>query len=237
MSVIAHPWLTGADTQAVFDLLEDGEHIVFAVGGCVRDALLGRPVADVDMTTDAKPARVMALAEAAGMKAIPTGIDHGTVTLISGGQSYEVTTLRRDLETDGRHARVGFGASVAEDARRRDFTMNALYADRRGAVTDPVGGLPDLRAGRVRFVGDPVAAVAGAVASQGTGIGYTIPVKGGAGRAGRSGAFLRFSRGEDRRGHGQHAGSDHGGCNRRSAPLLPTVCPVHAGQGPVGPDV
>lgn len=154
MTVIRERWLTSPATQAVFDLLEQGGHLAWAVGGCVRDALLGRPVADVDLTTDAPPDRVMALAKAAGIKAIPTGVDHGTVTLISGEESYEVTTLRRDLETDGRHATVAFGASVDADAQRRDFTMNALYADRHGAVTDPVDGLPDLHAGRVRFVGD-----------------------------------------------------------------------------------
>ena len=154
MTVIRDPWLNNPVTQAVFDLLERGDHLVLAVGGCVRDTLLGRAVSDVDLTTDAHPERVMALAKTAGIKAIPTGIDHGTVTLISDGQSYEVTTLRSDLATDGRHATVAFGASVDADAQRRDFTMNALYADRLGAVKDPVGGLPDLRAGRVRFVGD-----------------------------------------------------------------------------------
>ncbi|WP_238941315.1 CCA tRNA nucleotidyltransferase [Jannaschia sp. Os4] len=136
-------------------LLEDGGHAAHAVGGCVRDALLGVPVHDIDLTTDARPERVIALAETAGLRAVPTGIDHGTVTLVVDGAPYEVTTYRRDVETDGRRAVVAFADDLSEDARRRDFTMNALYADRRGAVTDPVGGLPDLEARHVRFIGTP----------------------------------------------------------------------------------
>ncbi len=125
------------------------------VGGCVRDALLGRTVSDVDVATTLRPDAVTAALVAAGVKAIPTGIDHGTVTAATEGHVLEITTLRRDVETDGRHAVVAFTDDWAEDAARRDFTMNALYADADGAVSDPTGaGLRDLRAGRVAFVGD-----------------------------------------------------------------------------------
>ena len=108
------------------------------VGGCVRNALLGRPVADVDMATDAEPRTVMALAAAAGLHPVPTGLDHGTVTVVSDGRPFEVTTFRRDVETFGRRAAVAFSADLAEDASRRDFTMNALYAEPDGAVVDPL---------------------------------------------------------------------------------------------------
>ena len=151
-------WLTRPATQTVFAAL--GGHRVLAVGGCVRNALMGRPVADVDMATDALPAQVVAAVEAAGLKAVPTGIDHGTVTVVSDGIPHEVTTFRRDVETDGRHAVVAYATDVAEDAARRDFTMNALYCTADGRVIDPLGGLPDLQAGRVRFVGEPAARIA-----------------------------------------------------------------------------
>jgi poly(A) polymerase len=152
---IADTWLTAPPAQAVCALLTGGGHQAFFVGGCVRDALLGRPVADIDLATDARPDRVVALARAAGVKAVPTGVEHGTVTLVAAGHPFQVTTFRRDVETFGRHATVAFADSIDEDAARRDFTMNALYACPDGTVADPLGGLPDLRAGRVRFVGDP----------------------------------------------------------------------------------
>ncbi len=125
-----------------------------AVGGAVRNALLGRPITDIDIATPAAPDAVIATARAAGLQAIPTGIEHGTVTIVAGGQPFEVTTLRRDIATDGRRAVVAFTSDWAEDARRRDFTMNALYCDATGGVHDPVGGYRDLVAGRVRFIGD-----------------------------------------------------------------------------------
>jgi tRNA nucleotidyltransferase/poly(A) polymerase len=139
----------------VFACLNREGFEVRAVGGAVRNALLGRPVTEVDFATTAKPEDVTRLAAQAGIKTVPTGIAHGTVTLIAGGVPFEVTSLRRDVETDGRHATVAFGTDWAEDARRRDFTMNALYADAQGKVHDPLGALSDLRDGRVRFVGDP----------------------------------------------------------------------------------
>ena len=156
---IAAEWLTGPDARAVTGLLTEAGHQALFVGGCVRNAVLGAPVQDLDLATDARPDRVMALAEAAGLKAVPTGIEHGTVTLIHAHHPIEVTTYRADIETHGRHATVRFSTDVAEDAARRDFTMNALYADPTGRIVDPLGGLPDLRARRLRFVGDATARV------------------------------------------------------------------------------
>lgn len=155
MTRVGGPWLSDPATQAVLAMLAGGGHLALVVGGCVRNALLGEPVADVDIATDADPARVMDLAVAAGLRAVPTGVAHGTVTVIAGGRGYEVTALRRDAEGFGRHARVEFGADLAQDAARRDFTMNALYAQADGTVIDPLGGLADTLARRVRFVGKP----------------------------------------------------------------------------------
>lgn len=152
MTRIEADWLTTPETQRVFGALVDAGFQAFAVGGCVRDSLMGVPVKDIDLATNAVPDRVMALGDAAGFHVVPTGIDHGTVTLVSGGVAHEVTTYRRDVETDGRRATVAFAESIDEDARRRDFTMNALYADRDGAVHDPIGGLVDLKSRRVRFI-------------------------------------------------------------------------------------
>ncbi|MFC3629040.1 CCA tRNA nucleotidyltransferase [Paracoccus angustae] len=150
------PWLLQDPAlRSVLDAIEAGGHRAWLVGGAVRNALLEMPVEDVDLATDALPDGVVRLARAAGLKPVPTGIDHGTVTVVVGGRGFEVTTLRRDVETDGRRAVVAFSDDLAQDARRRDFTMNALYADRGGAVIDLVGGLDDLRARRIRFVGDP----------------------------------------------------------------------------------
>lgn len=140
--------------KTVFDVLDrDGEQARM-VGGVVRNALLGLPVADIDIATTASPEEVMRRAEAAGLRALPTGIDHGTVTLLVDHKPFEVTTLREDIDTDGRHAIVRFGRDFAHDAQRRDFTMNALYARADGTVDDYVGGLVDLAARRVRFIGD-----------------------------------------------------------------------------------
>ena len=148
------PWLAAASARAVCDAIGAGGHQSFYVGGCVRNALLGVAASDVDMSTSATPEQVIALAEAAGLKPIPTGIEHGTITVVSDGIGYEVTTFRRDVETDGRRAVVAFSDDIADDARRRDFTMNAIYADAGGMIVDPLGGLDDLRARRVRFIDD-----------------------------------------------------------------------------------
>lgn len=147
------PWLCGAETRAVLDALSSDGFDARVVGGAVRNALMGLPVKDVDIATTAPPQDAIRLAEAAGLKAVATGIDHGTVTVVANHQPFEVTTLRRDVETDGRHARVAFTTDWREDAARRDFTINALYCDALGAVHDPLGGYPDLAARRVRFIG------------------------------------------------------------------------------------
>lgn len=151
---VAGDWLEHRGTQALCAALEDAGQRALLVGGCVRNSLLRVPVADVDIATDATPETVTNIAERAGFKVVPTGLDHGTVTVIAEGRPHEVTTFRRDVETDGRRAVVAYSPLIKDDAARRDFTMNALYADRHGSVIDPMGGLPDLLARRVRFVGD-----------------------------------------------------------------------------------
>ncbi len=148
-------WLERESTRAVLALLNRDGHEARAVGGSVRNALMGMPVTDVDVATTATPDEVMRLAEAAGVKAVDTGSEHGTVTLVPDHEPIEVTTLREDVETYGRHARVTFTRDWASDARRRDFTMNALYAGPDGTVFDPLGGYADLKARRVRFIGNP----------------------------------------------------------------------------------
>ncbi len=150
-------WLTSPATAAVFDALEaaGGPGCARFVGGSVRNALVGRPVDDFDIATRLLPEQSMAALKAAGIKVVPTGLAHGTVTAVSGKKPYEITTLRRDVETDGRRAVVAFTDDWAEDAARRDFRLNALYADRTGAIFDPTGaGVEDALAGRVVFVGD-----------------------------------------------------------------------------------
>lgn len=149
-------WLDRPDTKRVFAALNGAGGETRAVGGAVRDALLGLPVSDVDFATAIPPEKVMARARKVGLKAVPTGMAHGTVTVVADGTSFEVTTLRRDVETFGRHATVAFTEDWTEDAQRRDFTLNALYAGADGTVFDPLGGYADLAAGRVRFIGDPV---------------------------------------------------------------------------------
>ena len=151
-------WLTDPATTAVLDALEAAGRpgCVRFVGGCVRNAVMGRAIADIDLATALEPPVVVTALEAAGLKSVPTGLEHGTVTAVSGGRGFEITTLRRDVETDGRRAVVAFTDDWAEDAARRDFTLNALYADRSGRVFDPTGlGVAAARAGRIVFVGDP----------------------------------------------------------------------------------
>lgn len=155
MTKVTGDWLTQPATRRVCTMLTQAGHQAWFVGGCVRNALLGAQVGDLDLCTDAHPERVIALAKAAGIKVVPTGIDHGTVTLVVDKTPFEVTTFRRDVATDGRRATVAFSDNMTDDARRRDFTMNALYAAPDGTVADPLGGLPDLHARRVRFIEDP----------------------------------------------------------------------------------
>ena len=151
-------WMTAPACAAVLDALEaaGGADCARFVGGCVRNALLNRPVDDIDIATVLTPDQVVAALKAGGLRAVPTGIEHGTVTAISQSQPFEITTLRRDVSTDGRRASVAFTLDWAEDAARRDFTLNALYAGRDGTIHDPTGhGVADGRAGRIVFVGDP----------------------------------------------------------------------------------
>jgi poly(A) polymerase len=150
------PWLLHPDTQAVFLLLDGEGRRTRAVGGIVRDTLLGieRPGRDIDLATELWPEEVMARASAHGIPAYPTGIAHGTVTLRHGSLVVEVTTLREDVETDGRHAVVRFGTDWRRDAERRDFTINALYADMAGGLFDPLGAAGDLVEPTIRFIGD-----------------------------------------------------------------------------------
>ncbi|MEZ5750524.1 MAG: CCA tRNA nucleotidyltransferase [Paracoccaceae bacterium] len=157
---VSGDWLSNPRTQSVLSMLDSAGFTALVVGGCVRNALIGEPVADVDIATDALPETVSDLAQKAGLRAVATGIEHGTVTVVSGGEGFEVTSFRRDLHTDGRHAQVAFSADLAQDAARRDFTMNALYARADGTVLDPLGGVQDAIDRRLRFVGDPQARIA-----------------------------------------------------------------------------
>ncbi len=144
----------GGLTRVIAVLSADGGAVRY-VGGAVRDTLLGLPVTDVDLATPQRPQEVVRRLESAGIKAVPTGIAHGTITAVADGKPYEVTTLRRDVATDGRRATVAFADDWREDASRRDFTINALYANpATGAITDYFGGLDDLAARHVRFIGD-----------------------------------------------------------------------------------
>lgn len=153
MTLAAEPWLRDPATQNVCAALTAKGAQALFVGGCVRNALMGVPVSDIDIATDATPEQVLTLAKAAGIKAIPTGIEHGTVTLVQNQIPHEVTTFRKDVATDGRRAVVAFSTDIAEDAARRDFTMNAIYARPDGTIVDPLGGMADLVARRVRFIG------------------------------------------------------------------------------------
>ncbi|MDB5456437.1 MAG: Polynucleotide adenylyltransferase region, partial [Caulobacter sp.] len=151
------PWMALPPTRAVIAALEarGGEGCARFVGGCVRNSLMRQPIDDIDIATVLTPDEITEALTAAGLRAVPTGVDHGTVTAIAGGKPYEITTLRRDVDTDGRHAVVAFTDDWAQDAARRDFRFNALYLDGAGTVYDPTGqGVADAEAGRVVFVGD-----------------------------------------------------------------------------------
>lgn len=151
-------WLSDPDVVRVMTALEaaGGPDVARFVGGCVRNALIGRPIDDIDIATRLHPEATMEALKAAGLRAVPTGLAHGTVTAVTGGRGFEITTLRRDVTTDGRNATVAFTDDWAEDAARRDFCLNALYADRAGQVFDPTGeGVADALSGRIVFVGEP----------------------------------------------------------------------------------
>src|SRR5207302_4140438 len=164
VKIAPQPWMRAAPTRALLKALGNAGIETRFVGGCVRDALLGRPIADVDLATPARPEEIIAALQKARIKVVPTGIEHGTVTAVFNSPApprhFEITTLRRDVETYGRRARVAFDADWAEDAARRDFTINAIYLDPDGTLHDPVGGVADLEAHRVRFVGEPARRIA-----------------------------------------------------------------------------
>lgn len=159
-SVAGESWFKDEALRRVLSLLnaDGGEGRV--VGGAVRNSLMGLPVADIDIATTLLPQTVLERALAAGIKAVPTGIAHGTVTLVIDGKPFEITTLRRDVETDGRHAQVAFSDDWQADAERRDLTINALYARDDGEVVDMVGGLADLEVRNIRFIGDAATRIA-----------------------------------------------------------------------------
>lgn len=159
MSLSQAPWLSDPAIVRLFEAAKARGGEIRFVGGCVRDALIGRRLGDYDLATTLPPQAVLDLAKVLTIKAVPTGLAHGTVTLVMDGKPYEVTTLRRDVATNGRHAEVAFTDDWQEDAARRDFTMNALYCDQDGRVYDYFGGLDDAKAGRVRFIGSPEARI------------------------------------------------------------------------------
>jgi poly(A) polymerase len=202
----AQPWMTEPATQRVVAALAEGGADPWFVGGAVRDALLGRPIGDIDIATPAAPERVIELLGRRGIKVVPTGIAHGTVTAIVPPRHFEITTLRRDVETYGRHARVAFGADRAADAARRDFTMNAIFLAPDGAIDDPVGGLSDLEARRVGFVGDPATRIAEDVLR-----------------------ILRYYRFEARFGNGTGEAAARAAC-RAAADLLPLLSAERVAQ-------
>ncbi|CDX28582.1 Polynucleotide adenylyltransferase region [Mesorhizobium plurifarium] len=152
-------WLAEKHLQKLLAALKQGGEEARVAGGAVRNALIGQPVADIDIAATTMPEETIRRAAAAGFKTVPTGIEHGTVTVIAGGKPYEVTTLRADVETDGRRAKVIFGRDWKADAERRDFTINALYAEADGTIVDLVGGIADIEARRLRFIGDAEARI------------------------------------------------------------------------------
>src|ERR1700710_1408014 len=149
------PWLSSGPAARVLELLGGNGEEARVVGGAVRNALLNIPIGDIDIATTALPDEVIRRARAAGIKSVPTGLTHGTVTLVVESQPFEVTTLREDIETFGRKAKVAFGRDWVRDAQRRDFTINGLSVGADCTVHDHVGGLEDIEAKRVRFIGDP----------------------------------------------------------------------------------
>jgi poly(A) polymerase len=204
--IAPQPWMVEPATCAVLAALFAGGVEARFVGGSVRDALLGKRIGDIDIATPASPERVIDLLEKAGIKVVPTGLAHGTVTAVVPPRHFEITTLRRDVETYGRRARVAFDADWAADAARRDFTINAIFLTPDGTLHDPVGGLVDLRARRVRFVGDPATRIAEDVLR-----------------------LLRYYRFEARFGNGAGDGPARAAC-RAAAHSLPTLSAERVAQ-------
>jgi poly(A) polymerase len=152
-------WLADKHLQRLLAALAEGGEEARIAGGAVRNTLMGQPVADIDIATTCLPVETIRRAEAQGFKPVPTGIEHGTITVVAGGKPYEITTLRADVETDGRRAKVSFGRDWKLDAGRRDFTINALYAEADGTIVDLVGGIADIEARQLRFIGDAEARI------------------------------------------------------------------------------
>ena len=200
------PWMMEPATRRLLAALDEARIAARFVGGCVRDTLLGLEIGDIDIATPTRPQEVMAGLAKAAIKTVPTGIEHGTVTAVVPPRHYEITTLRRDVETYGRRAKVAFDADWAEDAGRRDFTINAIYLDPDGTIHDPVGGLADLQARRVRFVGDAAQRIAEDVLR-----------------------LLRYYRFEARFGTGEGDAAARAAC-REAAPLLPTLSAERVAQ-------
>ncbi len=144
-----------AGWREICGVLEDAGHDVFLVGGCVRDSILGRPIADVDLATTADAGEILGTAAAAGLRTVPTGVKYGSISVFASCNQFTVTSFRRDLDSDGRHPSIAFSDDISEDAARRDFTMNAIYSTPEGEIIDPLDGMGDLLAGRVRFIGEP----------------------------------------------------------------------------------
>ena len=148
-------WVKDSDTKKITKIFIDKGYEIYFVGGCVRDSLLGYPVTDIDMSTTALPDKIMQIAKANNLRAIPTGIKHGTVTIVNNGKPYQITTFRKDVTTDGRHANVSYSNDIITDANRRDFTINALYADADGNLIDPLKGINDLYNKIIKFIFNP----------------------------------------------------------------------------------
>ena len=147
-------WIKNKSLQNILQILKKANHNAYLVGGCVRNSILNFPVNDIDISTDAKPEETLDLFNIESFKATPTGFSHGTVTVVSEGIPYQITTMRSDQNTDGRYADVSFSDNITKDAERRDFTINALYADATGKIIDPIGGLKDFQPLRIKFIGN-----------------------------------------------------------------------------------
>ena len=147
-------WIKNESLQNILQILKKADHKAYLVGGCVRNSILNFPVNDIDISTDAKPEETLDLFNIGSFSATPTGFSHGTVTVVSEGIPYQITTMRSDQNTDGRHADVRFSNNITKDAERRDFTINALYADPTGKIIDPIGGLKDFQPLRIKFIGN-----------------------------------------------------------------------------------
>mgnify|MGYP001159854693 FL=1 len=156
---ISADWLNKPSTRLVMGSLVSRGYQAYFVGGCVRNALLNTEATDIDIATSAHPKKVSEVMESAGLKALPTGIEHGTVTVVADRRNYEITTLREDIETDGRRAKVKFSESILKDAKRRDFSINAIYSEQDGTIVDPLGGIADIFEKRIKFIGDPYARI------------------------------------------------------------------------------